>query len=262
MTAPHIERNGSAVGCRLNAAGLSKSFGGVQAVDRVTIAFPSTGIVALIGPNGAGKSTLFNILSGFVAPDSGECRIDGRLTTGMPPHLVARLGLARTFQQVRLVRHLSVLDNLCLARPGQTGDRFLAALTGARSSAAESGNRAFARRLLERLHLGEQENMPAGSLSYGQQKLLGLGCCLAMDSSILLLDEPLTGVHPALALIILELIAEIGRSGKLVVFIEHDLEAVSKVADEAIIMHHGAVLARGTLADVLKLPEVVEAYVS
>jgi neutral amino acid transport system ATP-binding protein len=254
-------RTGSAARLRLSVAGLSKSFGGVQALDKITIAFPSTGVVALIGPNGAGKTTLFNILSGFIAPDAGECHIEGRRTTGMPPHLIARLGLARTFQQVRLVRQLSVLENLCLARPRQTGERFLAALMGARGGSTESGNRDFARPLLERLHLLEQEDMPAGSLSYGQQKLLSLGCCLAMEATILLLDEPLTGVHPALALAILELIAEVGRSGNLVVFIEHDLEAVSKVADEAIIIHRGTVLARGVLADVLKLPEVLEAYV-
>jgi len=261
LTGRGSDHDRSAARVRLSVTGLSKSFGGVQAIDKVTIAFPATGIIALIGPNGAGKTTLFNILSGFLAPDAGDCRIEGRLTIGMAPHLIARLGLARTFQHVRLVRQLSVLDNLCLARPRQAGERILPALTGAWSGSEEPDNRDFARGLLERLQLRESEDMPAGTLSYGQQKLLALGCCLAMEPTMLLLDEPLAGVHPALALVILGIMAEIGKSGNLVIFIEHNLEAVSKVADEAIIMHRGKVLARGKPADVLKLPEVVEAYV-
>lgn len=251
----------SSASVRLEVVGLSKAFGGVQAIEAVTVAFPSNGVVALIGPNGAGKTTFFNILSGFIHPDRGECLIGGRRTTGMRPQSIAGLGLARSFQSVRLIHQLSVLDNLCLARPRQTGEGFLAALTGRVSRSQEAANRDFANRMIERLHLRQSADTPAGDLSYGQQKLLSLGCCLAMEPIILLLDEPLAGVHPVLASMIMELITQTGRLDKLVIFIEHDLEIVSKMADEVVMLHRGAVLARGRPTEVMTVPEVVEAYV-
>ena len=240
---------------------LSKSFGGTRALDCVTISFPGPGIVALVGSNGAGKTTLFNILSGFLRPDTGECRIHGRQIAYLAPHEIAALGVARTFQDVRLIRQLSVLENLCLAQPNQVGERIFTALAARGYRSHELRNRHFARMLLEQLRLDGMEDTPAGDLSYGQQKLLSLGCCLAMRPNIMLLDEPLSGVHPTLALEIIELVADIGKSGTLVIFVEHDLEAVASLADEVIVMHHGAMLARGKPSDVLRLPEVMEAYV-
>jgi ABC-type branched-subunit amino acid transport system ATPase component len=260
LTAGEAIHRAAAVRTPFELLGVTKRYGGLKAVDAVTIAFRESGIVAIIGPNGAGKTTLFNIMSGFTRPDLGECLIGGRETTRMRPDAIARRGVARSFQSVRLVQQLSVLDNLCLARPRQTGERFLAGIAGRFRPLEEADNRDFAARLAKQLDLDGVAHCAAGKLSYGQQKLLSLGCCLAMEPAILLLDEPLAGVHPALASRIMDLIKEIGGSGRLIIFIEHDLEAVSKLADEVVFLHRGAVIARGSPADVLTTPEVMEAY--
>lgn len=246
----------------LSCSNLSKSFGGAQALDRLTLTFADTGIVAVIGPNGAGKTTFFNVVSGFVRADAGSCHVDGMPVLGLAPHRIAALGVARTFQELRLIRRLSTLENLCLAQPHQAGEGIFTALAAWRDSAREADRRQFARELLARLGLRDQEAMPAGELSYGQQKLLSLGCCLAMRPRILLLDEPLAGVHPAMRTEIIQLIADAGRQGSLALVIEHHLEAVTEHADDMIVMHRGALLARGIPHEVLKLPEVVEAYVA
>lgn len=245
----------------LSCSAVSKSFGGASVLDRVTLSFPGAGVAALVGPNGAGKTTLFNILTGFLRPDTGECCINGRQIASLAPHEIAKLGVGRTFQEVRLIRQLSVVENLSLAQPDQNGERIFTALAPRGDRSQEIRNRQSAYALLERLQLDGVANGSAGDLSYGQQKLLSLGCCLAMRPNIMLLDEPLSGVHPTLALEIVELIADAGRSGTLVIFVEHDLEAVVSLADEVIVLHHGAMLARGSPAEILKLPEVVEAYV-
>ena len=241
---------------------LSRSFDGVHALRNVTFQFPSEGIIAIIGPNGAGKTTLINVLTGFVRPDSGRVSLRERDLTRLAPHKIARLGIARTFQDLRLISRLSVIDNVLVAAPNQKGERLLAALFRNGVAAEEARNRDKAMSWLRFVGLAEQANELAGELSYGQQKLLTLGSCLATDARILLLDEPVAGVHPKIVEQILALLRQLRDLGKLVIFIEHDLAAVRQVADLVIVMDDGKVIAQGKPSEVLDRPEIIEAYVT
>jgi ABC-type branched-subunit amino acid transport system ATPase component len=241
--------------------GVSKSFDGVRALDEVSIRFPSAGIVAVIGPNGAGKTTLLNALTGFVRPDGGRFCFGGDDMTQLPPHRIALLGIARTFQDVRLIKQVSVLENVMLARPRQGGEQLLKALSGIGVRADEAHNRKEAQRLLRFVDLSHKTGELAGEISYGQQKLLTLACCLATNAGILLLDEPVAGVHSDLVARLLDLLLRVRDEGKLVVFVEHDLAAVREVADRVIVMDEGRIVADGVPSEVLQRPEIMEAYV-
>ena len=243
----------------LRCTGLRQAFGGVQALDGVELELPAASIHALIGPNGAGKTTLLNVLSGFLSPDSGRVFFDGRDVTGLPPHRLAALGIARTFQQLRVFRELSVLDNVLLARPRQRRERILPALFGWRAGDA-AGHGKTARELLGFVGLGDKAGEPAGRLSYGQQKLLNLSCCLALEPRVLLLDEPVAGVHPEMIDRILGLLDQIRDQGRLLVFVEHDLEAVRQSADRVVVLDQGRVILQGEPEEVLAESEILEAY--
>lgn len=240
---------------------LSKSFDGVQALAGVTLVFPSSSIVAIIGPNGAGKTTLINVLSGFLRADSGRSFLGDQELTGLAPYNISRLGIARTFQDLRLISQVSVLDNVMLARPNQKGEHLLPALFRVGVAAEETRNREEAMRWLRFVGLDAAINELAGELSYGQQKLLTLACCLATDARILLLDEPVAGVHPDMAERILGLLRQLRDMGKLVVFIEHDIASVRQVADSVVVMDEGKIIAQGKPGEVLERPEIMEAYV-
>lgn len=239
---------------------LRKSFDGIRAVDGVSLDFPASGIAAIIGPNGAGKTTLLNILTGFIQPSSGRCSLGDTETTHMPPHRIARLGVARSFQDLRLISQVSVLENVMLARPHQRGERLLPALLRFGVAAEERENREKAMSLLEFVALADMANESAGELSYGQQKLLTLACCLATDARLLLLDEPVAGVAPEMEARILGLLRQLRDNGKLIVFIEHDIEAVRQAADVLIVMDDGKVIAEGPVREVLERSEIMEAY--
>jgi len=241
---------------------LSKSFDGVVALDSLTLGLPETGIVAIIGPNGAGKTTLLNVATGFLRPDRGRCLLGEREITARAPYEMALLGLARTFQDLRLIRLTSVIENVMLARPNQSGERLWRALTGIGVRKEEQRNREKAERLLDFVHLDENVNEPAGELSYGQQKLLTLACCLATEARILLLDEPVAGVHPQMVQRILGLLRQLRDSGKLIVFVEHDMFAVRQVADVVCVMDDGKLIAQGSPSDILERPEIMEAFVA
>jgi ABC-type branched-subunit amino acid transport system ATPase component len=246
----------------LRCAGLSKSFDGVRALAEVCLELPSSGIVAVIGPNGAGKTTLLNVLTGYVRPDAGRCFLGDAELTRLPPHQIARLGIARTFQDLRLISLISVLENVLLARPNQKGERLFRALLRFGVAEEEETNRMEALGSLRLVGLERMASDLAGTLSYGQQKLLTLACCLATEARILLLDEPVAGVHPDMVRRILDLLEGQKAMKKLVVFIEHDIAAVRQVADLVIVMDDGKVIAHGVPADVLERPEILEAYVS
>lgn len=246
----------------LRSIGLSKSFDGVQALAQLDIEFPSGGITAIIGPNGAGKSTLINILTGFIRPDAGQCLLGKHDITHLPPHEIAMLGVARTFQELRLVLQIPVVDNVMLARPNQRGERLLRALTRIGVASEEAKNRDEAHRLLRYVDLEAKANDLAGELSFGQQKLLTLACCLATRASVLILDEPVAGVHPEMATRILDLLRTLRDDGKLIIFIEHNISAVREVADYVIVMDHGRIRAKGPPKEVLEQSEIMEAYLA
>jgi ABC-type branched-subunit amino acid transport system ATPase component len=246
----------------LSCKSLIKKYDGVVALDNVTYTFPKSGIVGIIGPNGAGKTTLFHVLSGFTRPNSGRFYVNQLNSTGLKPYQIAASGLARTFQNIRLVRQLTVLDNVLLARRRQRGERLVAALTGLGIAGQERQNKAIALHHLDMVGLSAKVLNYATNLSYGEQKLLTLACCLASDARVLLLDEPVAGVHPKMVSQILKILRSIREGGSLMVFIEHDINAVREIADEVLVMDHGKIIASGIPSDTLNEPEIVNAYVT
>lgn len=246
---------------RLRCENLSKSFDGVQALAHVSFDFAAPGVVAIIGPNGAGKTTLLNVITGFLRPEAGQVFLVERELTRLAPHKIARLGIARTFQDLRLISQVSVLENVLVARPNQKGEELLRALFRFGVAGEEKKNREAAMHWLQFVGLAGAEEQPAGELSYGQQKLLTLACCLATDAPILLLDEPVAGVQPEMIARILGLFQDLRSLDKLVVFIEHDIASVRKVADLVVVMDHGKIIAQGKPSDVLERPEIIDAYV-
>jgi branched-chain amino acid transport system ATP-binding protein len=179
----------------------------------------------------------------------------------LPAHKIARLGIARTFQDLRLISQVTALENVLVARPNQKGEGLWHALFRVGVGVEERKNQKAAMHWLEFVGLKGAAKQLAGELSYGQQKLLTLACCLATEAPILFLDEPVAGVHPEMIERILDLLRELRSSDKLVVFIEHDIASVRRVADSVVVMDHGKIIAQGNPNDVLERPEIIEAYV-
>ncbi len=246
----------------LSAKNLCKSFGGHHVLADVSFELSSPGIIAIIGPNGAGKTTLLNVLTGFVSPDSGHCALEHREITHLPPHRIVQLGAARTFQDLRLIRQVSVLENVLLARPHQKGERLAYALLRFGVAQQEKRNRQVVMELLRFVGLHSIARNLVGELSYGQQKLLSLACCLATGARVLLLDEPVAGVNPKMVAQILELMGQLREEGKLIVFIEHDIQAVRQIADGVIVMDAGQIITQGETADILSQPKIMEVYLA
>lgn len=239
---------------------LFKSFEGIHAIDGITLEFPDSCIIGIIGPNGAGKTTLINVLTGFLRPNAGRCFLRKRETTHLPPHRIVQLGVARTFQDLRLITQVTVIDNVLLARPKQRGERLLPALLHFGFRKEEARNREEAMRLLQFVGLEDKAHELVSELSYGQQKLLTLACCLASEAQILLLDEPVAGVAPERAALILELLKKLRASGMSIVFIEHAIEAVRLIADIVVVMDEGRIIAQGPTHEVLQRAEIMEVY--
>jgi len=239
---------------------LTKVFDGVHALAGVSVEFPRSGIVAIIGPNGAGKTTLLNVLTGFLKPNGGRFFLGPDELTRLPPYQIARQGIARTFQDLRLITLVPVVENVLFARPNQKGENLLRALLRFGVAREEAKNWEAALHWLRFVGLEDKAHEPAGELSYGQQKLLTLACCLASEARILLLDEPVAGVHPGMIAKILDLLRRLKDSGKLVVFVEHDLAAVREVADHAIVMDDGKIIAEGPPDELLARPEIINCY--
>jgi len=246
----------------LNIQSLCKAFDGIKALDEFSCSVGRGDVVGLIGPNGAGKTTLFNVLTGFLPDDSGVATFHGRTLLRKPPHAIARLGLARTFQNLRLIRRLTVLENVLLCFKGQPGEHLTNVFFRGRASAKrETENREAARSLLADVGLSEKADDLADNLSYGQQKLLSLACCLAGEAELLLLDEPVAGIAPEMAERILSIVQGLPAAGKTVVLIEHDLDAVSRICNRVIFMDAGTKVCEGTPQEVRSDPGVIEAYI-
>jgi branched-chain amino acid transport system ATP-binding protein len=231
-----------------------KSFEGFVAVSGVSFSVKKGEICSLIGPNGAGKTTLFNLVCGYHKPDSGLIRYNEREITAKPPHIVAAAGIGRTFQNLRIIKNLSTFDNVMLAfNPGASPIVSL-------KRGMERHNSERALELLSFVGLADKADEPAGKLSYGQQKLLNLACCRALDATLLLLDEPVAGVNQEMTAKILGLLQSMRQEGIGVLLIEHNMEAVMEVSDRLIVMAGGRVIADGEPAQVRENPEVIEAY--
>lgn len=242
------------------ADGITRSFGGVNAVDVDHLEIPRGAITALIGPNGAGKTTLFNLLTGFDKPNSGSWTFDGKSLSGVPAYKVARMGLVRTFQLTKALGLLTVMENMKLGATGQRGERFWQSLIPAtwRGQDAEIEERAHG--LLEKFKLDAKADDFAASLSGGQRKLLEMARSLMTQPTLVMLDEPMAGVNPALTQSLLDHILDLKDLGMTVLFVEHDMHMVRHIADWVVVMAEGRVVAEGDPVSVMKDPAVVDAY--
>ena len=215
----------------LSGRQLKKVFDGTVAVDNVSFAIEEKTITAIIGPNGAGKTTLFNLITGFVAPDAGEISLQGNSLNGTPPYKIAQKGVSRTFQDLRLLRQLSVRDNLLLACPNQKGESFWPALL---SSQVRKQTRAI-------------------------EAMLRIMDFVGLNP---LMYEPVAGVHPDMASQILQHLLQLKEQGRTIVFIEHDIEAVRKIGERVLVMDDGKVIASGPKNEVLANSQIIEAYLT
>ncbi|MGB3512928.1 MAG: ABC transporter ATP-binding protein [Microcoleaceae cyanobacterium] len=241
--------------------GLCKHFAGVVALDDFSCVVTRGEIVGLIGPNGAGKTTVFNAITGFLPLEAGTIHFQGVNLTHQSSAQIASLGIARTFQRLRLIGQISVLDNVLLAFPNQPGEKlFNAVFRHQISQAQERLNREQAFHLLDEAGLADKAKVPANSLSYGQQKLLSLVCCLARNSPLLLLDEPVAGVAPHMVDKTLSIIHNLPNYSRSVIMIEHDMEAIDQVCHRLIFMDAGSKICEGTPQAVRHDSRVIEAY--
>ena len=237
-----------------------RSFGGLVAVDVDHLEVQRGVITALIGPNGAGKTTLFNLLTGFDRADQGSWNFDGRSMAGVPSHKVARHGMVRTFQLTKALRRMSVIDNMKLGATSQTGERFLASFVKPLWGKQETANEARADELLRRFTLHDKREDYAGELSGGQRKLLEMARALMVDPQLVMLDEPMAGVNPALTQSLLGHVKSLRDEGMSVIFVEHDMDVVMDISDWVVVLSQGAVIAEGPPASILSNPAVIDAY--
>jgi ABC-type branched-subunit amino acid transport system ATPase component len=243
----------------LEVRGLARSFYGVHALNSVDFDVAAGTITALIGPNGAGKTTAFNCISGVIPPDAGTVRFDGTDVTGARPDRIARLGMVRSFQIARGFPRLSVLENLMLYGQHQAGEGFLRAVLGG-FHAQENAIRDRAVAVARRLNLLRVLNNPASALSGGQKKLLEIGRALMAEPRMILLDEPIAGVNPALAVEIGDHLARLREEGITFLIIEHHMDAIARLCDPVIVMAEGRHLVTGSFRDVAEDARVQEAY--
>jgi neutral amino acid transport system ATP-binding protein len=244
----------------LVADGVVRRFGGLTAVNVGHLEIPRGRITALIGPNGAGKTTFFNLLTGFDKPDEGTWTFNGKTLGGVPAHKVARLGMVRTFQLTKALNRLTVMDNMLLGATGQKGENFFRALIPAIWRSQEREITARAEELLVRFKLDAKRNDFAGSLSGGQRKLLEMARALMVRPDMVMLDEPMAGVNPALTQSLLGHVKALREDGMTVLFVEHDMDMVRDISDWVIVMGQGAVIAEGTPDEVMADPRVIDAY--
>ena len=244
----------------LVADGVVRRFGGLTAVDVAHVEVQRGAITALIGPNGAGKTTFFNLLTGFDRPDEGDWTFAGRPLGRVPAHRVARRGMVRTFQLTKALSRMSVMQNMLLGASGQSGESLLRAMLTPLWRDQEAANTERAHDLLARFRLDAKADDFAGSLSGGQRKLLEMARALMSRPSMIMLDEPMAGVNPALTQSLLGHVKDLREEGMTVLFVEHDMDMVRDISDWVVVMAQGSVVAEGPPEAVMADPAVVEAY--
>jgi len=245
----------------LEAVGLSKRFGGIRAAEDLTLQLRRGQVTGLIGPNGAGKTTVFNLLTGVVTPDAGTVTLEGRDIGTWTIDRIARAGMARTYQDVRIFPRMTVLENVAMAVPDQPGENFTTAL--ARPIASHRGERDARARAIERLEfvgLAERADAIAGALPFGEQKLLALARLLATEADVLLLDEPASGIDIDWIERMLEAIARLRDEGKCICIVEHNLHVVERSADWVYFLEEGQVTAEGSMRELMGQERLAEVY--
>ncbi len=244
----------------LVADDVSRSFGGLKAVDVSHLEVQRGTITALIGPNGAGKSTFFNLVSGFDKPNTGRWSYNGTDLTGMPAYRIARLGMVRTFQLTKALMRLTTLENVMLGATDQRGERFLPAIFKPSWHGQEAENRQRADELLERFKLTHMRDEFAGTMSGGQRKLLEMARAMMVRPELIMLDEPMAGVNPALTQSLLGHIQALRDEGTTIVLVEHDMDVIMSISDWIICFAEGEVIAEGRPADIRSDRRVIDAY--
>lgn len=245
----------------LSVEGLGISFGGLKAVNDVSFTVQPGEITSVIGPNGAGKTTLFNMISGVYQPGSGRVVLGGEDVTGMAPHLLARRGMSRTFQNLQIFQSMTVLENAISGYHLQERGPVLADLFNLPSSRRRAAQaQAGARELLARVGLDRAAEREAGNLSYGALKRLEIARALALSPKILLLDEPAAGCNAVETEEIDHLIAEVAKSGVAILLVEHDMKMVMRISNHIVVLDHGEKIAEGDPASVSRNPAVIAAY--
>ncbi|MHB1130296.1 MAG: ABC transporter ATP-binding protein [Ilumatobacteraceae bacterium] len=244
----------------LRAIGVQRHFGGINAVDVQHLEIQRGSITALIGPNGAGKTTLFNVLTGFDTPNEGQWQFDGKEMSHVGAHNMATMGMVRTFQLTKSLTKLSVIENMKLGATDQVGERWWNALFPMRWKTQEAHIEQRADALLARFNMGHMRNEYAGTLSGGQRKLLEMARALMTNPRLVMLDEPMAGVNPALKQSLNDHIRDLRDEGMTILFVEHDMDMVHDLSDWVVVMSEGRIIAEGTPEQISENTDVIEAY--
>lgn len=244
----------------LEIKNVTKRFDGIKAVDALSLTIEKENVTSLIGPNGAGKTTLFNIITAFTSPDNGSIYYKDIDITNLMPYEVVRIGIVRSFQDLRLFLKMSVIDNVLVAIQNQYGENFIEAAFRFKKTYVKKKNMEKAIEFLDFVGLSDKANSFAEDLSYGEQKLLSIARLLAIEAELFLLDEPVAGLHSEEIVMLLQKIKQLVRQGKTILLVEHNMEAVMGISDKIIVLDEGRVIAEGKPDEIQNNKEVIEVY--
>ena len=244
----------------LTLSSISLNFGGLQILQNVDISVPEGGIFGLIGPNGAGKTTVFNLITGLLQPSAGSIAFLGQRIDKMAPHRVTRLGVARTFQNIRIFKDMTLVENVLVPLGGRRYSAARVLLPWGSFRADEAHDREVAHGLLAKLSLAEKADLPAGTLSYGEQRRLEIARALATQPKMLLLDEPAAGMNTVEKQLLVDEIVKLSAGRLTILIIEHDMSVIMGVCHDITVLNFGSVIAKGTPAEIRTNSDVIEAY--